>query len=89
MTSSINKKTLRSFYYDYNLMEFLAYSTVRNYIFNNLKELEEQKLLKRDKKNRIRNTYIVLNPVRLRNKIMNHFHDEELYTVNEGLFFLD
>lgn len=87
--SKIDKMTLRSFYIDYNLVEFIAYSTVRNYVFKNIKELEQNNLIKRENKKRIRNTYIILNPVRLRNKIMNHFHDEELYTINEGLFFLN
>lgn len=89
MSKITNKKTLRNFYYDYNLIDFMAYSTVRNYVFNNLKVLEEEKLIKRENKNRIRNTYLVLNPIRLRNRIMNNFHHEPLYTVNDNLFFLD
>lgn len=80
------KITLRNFYIEYNLDAYLSYSTVRNFVHNNLKDLELNEYVKIYSKKRIRKTYLILKPVRLRNMLMNYFHNEELYLQTTDLF---
>jgi hypothetical protein len=82
----MEKMTLRNFYIEYNLENYLSYSTVRNFIYNNLKELEKNEYVKVHNKQRVRKTYHILKPVRVRNMLMNYFHNEELFLQTKDLF---
>lgn len=84
----MEKITLNGFYKEYNLYEYMSYSTLRNFIYNNYKELEKNGYIKIENKKRIRKTYLVLRPVKIRNLVMNYFHNQELYTTTTDVLLL-